>query len=427
MLLIFAHCKKESKDEIPPEIEVFGPASNQIYNMGDSIPVSFSVSDNLNIEFISVHLTDQNGIIVQGQYSLSEYNKGKNYFSSFLYPLIDVSLESGNYYIKISAGDGSSITSKNIPLSIYSPLLKQGYCIAFKRNNFQFESVYADTNFNLNSFQNCTYTSLPVAFMLSGKQKIYAVAGKNAEPLKTFDLSNFQLSNTEYSNANSQPYFTCGKEDNNYFYVGYYNDSVSMRYPSGNPVLSFSSGDPGNFPSEISILESSIGIQFLSKTGAINQFIVFDKMSGQSLCSYFNFNSNIRAFSVGNNKSILLEESGNGTNSLSMLNNITGTVLFLSTLPSGQIKDVVQIDVNTLLIAHSNGNLYQYQYNSNTVTPVWSNSAINKMVFSSSENLLYAVNATKIELFSKTSTGINFIQNYTFADTVCNVKIQFNR
>ena len=426
LLVIFSACKKEKNDEEPPSINCYSPGYNSAFNMSGNIRVTGKAIDNVNLEFVYFYLSDHNGNSVQGAANFTEYEVGKEFNFDFEYPLFDESLETGNYFFCISAGDGNSITTTRIPVFINSPLNKKGYCFNFKRNNFQYETSVADTNFQLSILSGSSFSQKPNGYLLSNRYKILGLVGKSPEAFKEFSIQNSQTLSTLPSLNASLPYFTCSGQDKDFFYIGYYNDSIEKRIPGGNSQLSYSCNDPNFYPSSISALDGVLAIQFISKTTSGNRFILFNKNNAQVLATYYNNSERIFSFEDGNGNSYLLENLLNGSR-ISLMNNSSGNVVQLLNLPGGKITDACQIDGTSLLIASTDGNLYQFSYNPLNLISIFSSHTFEKISYSSDENKVYGANGNRFEIFEKNPFSLTQKGNFLFSDSIMDFKVIYNR
>jgi len=131
ILLLFAFfgCKKKNIDEKGPQIAFEQPTAGSTFNYLDEIPISASVKDETTIERIQVQITNSSN---QSFLQTIEYNEVVN--DKQIHTFIshdDLYLNSGVYYVKITATDGEneSIAFREIILTEAPTVLKHVYVI----------------------------------------------------------------------------------------------------------------------------------------------------------------------------------------------------------------------------------------------------------------------------------------------------------
>ena len=108
VLALFS-CKKDVDDK-GPEITFNTPLENQTFNVNDYVTVNATVTDNVKISAVSVSLldADQHFAHITVPLTVSSPSMTVNY----QYILDNIHLETGFYYIKISASDGENDSNK---------------------------------------------------------------------------------------------------------------------------------------------------------------------------------------------------------------------------------------------------------------------------------------------------------------------------
>ena len=93
-------------DEIPPVVIVDTPVENQSVQVPETLKVRAAISDEKALCQVAVTLLDANQIPVAAP--ISQSVEGSRFNLEVDYPITDLYLESGTYYLRISAFDGTN-------------------------------------------------------------------------------------------------------------------------------------------------------------------------------------------------------------------------------------------------------------------------------------------------------------------------------
>ena len=102
LVLAISSCK--DKDELPPDISILTPSEGTIYSVYDTVFTSFEISDETQLTQASVELVNSNFIPVTPKTVVQNYN------GSAALVIDDKLLETGDYYVLITALDGTNET-----------------------------------------------------------------------------------------------------------------------------------------------------------------------------------------------------------------------------------------------------------------------------------------------------------------------------
>ena len=115
LIIVFYGCKKD-EDTIAPIVNITTPYDSQFFSVYDTMSIAAEVSDETKLERITLSVVDKDR-----QPALHTVNievNGNKRSISFPYILFDLHLESGVYYVKISASDGRNETSSYRKINI---------------------------------------------------------------------------------------------------------------------------------------------------------------------------------------------------------------------------------------------------------------------------------------------------------------------
>jgi len=101
-LLLSVSCAE--KDTAPPDVQITAPAEYASFAVLDTLEVYFTVSDDREVETVTVKLVNTDLITVSAQVQQSVGRPSYSGFASL--PITDRQLESGSYYVMVTASDG---------------------------------------------------------------------------------------------------------------------------------------------------------------------------------------------------------------------------------------------------------------------------------------------------------------------------------
>ena len=109
-------CKKEVDSD--PQIVIISPTENQQFNVLDTIQVKCIVCDDNGIENIKTVLVNESLIPVLNPVNYYPQTENKNIDLEILYPVDDIHLESGKYFILVRAFDGTNFKNKYVSINL---------------------------------------------------------------------------------------------------------------------------------------------------------------------------------------------------------------------------------------------------------------------------------------------------------------------
>ncbi len=233
VLIIFC-CKKDNLDNINPAITINSPTASQHYNVLDVITITGSITDNRNIESVTISLLDANNIHVLNSIAL-EPNTASVLLNEQM-EINNVHLSSGSYSLKIKASDGINHTDYYVEIYISeSPTIRQGSFVfsntgsitqITKLDNGLNATPFATLNGDfLNGFVNSYYQEVVACGKVSGNLIALSSAGAN---------QNWMISN----NVSGWSFFTGLMQIEKEYFVGYYDGSIKSFTQNGTPKFS---------------------------------------------------------------------------------------------------------------------------------------------------------------------------------------------
>jgi hypothetical protein len=226
-LFLLGSCSKDEADE-KPLVKITSPSHLSTVNGFDTIQVSASISDDRNIERVTVSLRDANDINV-----LTTVIKRPNtstYQLDIAYAFNNLLLERSTYHFNISAFDGKHTTTEYVAIA-YSevPRTRQGVFIVSdspSRTSF----YLLDQNYSANFYQSVQGDHLKTIVDAHHQQLVHCSAINGS--LQAIDLI---TSNPVWNLSLNNPFYTGFYNLNQNLYLGKRSGGVQGYDKNGNP------------------------------------------------------------------------------------------------------------------------------------------------------------------------------------------------
>ncbi|HTA63248.1 MAG TPA: hypothetical protein VK835_12360 [Bacteroidia bacterium] len=410
-------CKKDKKDTLPPSITCTAPSSGQHVKMFDTLTVSATVTDDQHLSFINVTLTDLNHTPLQPSQPI--HIQSASFSFSIKYILTQYHLETGNYFIQITADDGYNTVSFYQPIFIVeSPTQLWGYCTVLKNTS---------TTINFVDTANAPLSSLVLSHAYNGikygayYQQLY-VNGKGTQAFQSFNVQATSINQTVNYTATAtvnQVDYTSLYTDGTRPYVGFLNSDVNSFDNMGAYGISYRLNDMNYYP-YLFTKTSNYGVGvFKSKIAANSDKIVAFSSFGAFYNSLGLPSPNFKVIAIfekGTDGVCVLGNDASNQAQGYIYNIIDGSSTPLTGLPvSGKILSAVKVNNNYMAFStSSNTYLYCYSTPSNNISLPFSaqklayQPKLNRLVAAVGFNLnSYYVGTDTLTSISGTHSSIN--------------------
>lgn len=187
LILFSTGCKKEAEDGSSPEIIFNRPHTGDQFFFQDAIPVKANVTDDKNLESIRIQITNaQNQVFLQ---SILYKNEGTSKSIETAIFVDDIYLESGTYFVKITANDGinESVAFQEIQIYGQPRTLEKVYVVRqLNTTNMTLDTV------NQNGYQIVMSMFLKYAGgALDSRNKVMMILNKYDNSIFLFDAFDF--------------------------------------------------------------------------------------------------------------------------------------------------------------------------------------------------------------------------------------------
>jgi hypothetical protein len=389
-------CKKD-KDVTAPKISFNTPIENQSFNVFDYVTVNASVSDETHLESVNVRLLDVNHSPVHVIVPVSV--TGSSMTINVPYLLDNIHLETGIYYIMISASDGEhdAFAYRRIYIVAVPRTLKQ-VLLTTSTGSAQTDLSYIDSAFTT----IVPFHTFSGDHLGSGVSSYYQQAFHCGNYTGDFTAVGLAYNTIRFNYAaspSSAPYFTGFWNDEQYSYVGRYDGSI-RGYNDGGAGVFAATALSGCYGQHF----FKLGDRLLAEerniiTGAKALVVYFSAGGVEQNCSMM---QDVAEFCEKDAGNVFLfgNVSGQGVIQLydKTANNLWSPYPF--SLATGSLLSALELDPDTYLIALSNGTIYKYQYSVNSVTTYMTGFTAIKMRMDEANNVLYIVEANKVSKFS---------------------------
>jgi len=418
-ILFCLSCKKD-KDVTAPTITISSPSESQQYNALDTVKVTITVEDETALKQIDITLTDYNKIPVLATKTIVPQDKKVTL--TILYPLNDINLLSGTYYIWVKASDGinDQNTYRSINISAVPQVLKYIYIFSFGNSTTvhllrQTPSGNPQHLFDINGDFSSSAAS-------SKSQLIYS-CGKTFGNLHAYNIAdNLESWTIPVSSNPPFPYFDYIGCYNNILYVSFYDGYIRGYYNNGSPTITAIT------PSKAHPMKLCAGSNYLyadheNYSGTSRTFGVYYLTSGmlkQQITTDFQA---VEIFEKDDdNVFIFANQSGQG---IMELYSISGNGVWAPhTIPTGKINDVLQIDENNYIIAHQSG-MYKYQYDNNSLTSYVLGINATSIKYNPTTSEIFASSGSEIMVYDYASHSL--INTISVADSIMDFQLLYNR
>lgn len=358
LLIVVFSCKK--KDTTPPDIKIKSPAALSQYNVGESFQVLIHASDNKDLQYIKLSITDKNLNDVTEVWPIA-VNSNPTDISKYI-AADDIHLPTGTYYIHASAFDGTNTGSDYVQITLQAIPL-------------QLQDVYVvETNSGTSSIYKVNNSSTT---MVSGFSGTYSGGGANSynqyltlgangsggvygyDPV--YDIQTWKVNEAQ----TLFPYTIRCKEDqfSHEMYWSHGSGEVKSYSNSGSVKTSFVT-QTGLFPEDLLITSNYVLVEEVggNSTHTLN---VYNKGSGAFVQSY-SVNGDIVGMELKSSDDVYMVVNESGTTAIYVYTISSNSAWQPVANQTGTPTDLAIVDPGEILIS-TTSNLYDYTYQNSNI------------------------------------------------------------
>ncbi len=420
-------CSKD-KDEIKPTVTINSPYSLQQVNGLDTLQVLATISDDKNIESVSVSLRNANDIPVLS--TVTKTPNTKDYDLNISYFFDDIHLLSGQYDLTVSASDGENTTTKYVTVFLNeTPKIREGAFVVSNTGSTS-DIYYLDNLYSGSFYKSINGDYLGAAVNSYDQQLIHASAGTvPSGNVKAIDLkSGLNSWNISIINSPPTPFYTGFLYDNQSTYLGKYNGGIQAynHFGAGN----YNAANIAGFNVESALIHENMMItEQHALFGGSVKLVPYWMASGDPVGINATLLPNddvVGMFTNTSNEVVVISNDAILNGNLTFYDPSTGS---LTSFPIGlgKIDDCVEIGIGIYLLTH-NGNVSKINVNSgfpfSTPTLFISGIGATSMWYDYLLDELFVANGSVLTVHN--TSGIQ-IGSYTHVNTIQEVIFWYNK
>jgi len=410
-------CQKEKVDSIP-EITIYSPVENQVFDVWDTIQIDADISDKINLISVKVGLVNQELISVQPAVYL--YPQSPSFKLRIDYPISETNLVSGEYYLLIKANNEFNYRNNYQKIFINELPRQLDKIIVLTEKNLNLIGVFSVTETDPATILFDIEGDFAASESDSKNKRLY-VAGLNQFNLLTYDFETFEL----VWQKDVFPPLPLHVSDCLYFdeelyasFASYY--IYGYRY-DGSLVFN-TSVEEGILPSRLFKFNEFVLADLQSKTGGNNFLSTYYQVTGaekQRLIIHFKV---VEFFSADDdNLLICANENNNGL--LKMYDPYGNILTDLLNVP-GTIICCVKLSETDFLIGSNNGN-FLLSLNPASLNPVLPEIVPYRFRFDPLNQKIYSSEPNLINVISYPAMTVQ--NTFTLTDSILNFHLIYNK
>lgn len=416
-------CKKDSPAGYP-SVQISSPYSGEYFNVPGTIQVTGHASDSKQLTAVNVYIANAKNMAVEQTVKIPVTSNSMNISLGYL--LNDIHMPGGEYYMTISASNGTNISSAFQQIYVDALPTKRTAIYAITRNSAGVHALKINSSFEdslgftvsgdySSSDINSYYQQLYIAAHDSGNLNVYAVPqGGTVWGIE--------------GPVTSAPYFTnvyC-KEDVEF--ISYYNLGYVKSFNHSGAIQATYTIFPGYYPIKTYLWNGFLFIEEKSMSSSQESLWMFYEASAASYKQAALGGPVVAMYGFDNDDIFVFGNNSSGGAYMHMYKISTNLFYSPISLASyGNILSAAQINANTYLIGFSDGKIYQYTYNPNSIVPYISGITASNIRYDSINNQVITSSGNVV---SEYNVGINngtFVTSVTLPDSVMDVRILFNK
>lgn len=416
LLSLLLGCKKRTNDI--PQISLSAPANLSNHAYGNALNVKGSVSDRNEIKQIKVELlkSDLQSTTVQNAKQLNELNPNFN----VILDLDDIHLESGKYFIKVTAFDGEGFGSEYLEINYQgAPKTRKGLCGLFEDAGiFSIDSLslsngsWGNILVSSDSILDMEVQSYDQYLIWSANSKLHGKALKNIDPSwdksGAFDFPEYDFQHLRMTDAVEN--LLLSRSDGNIQLINSAGGTLQTLPPfqTGYKVKSFIKSDNKFYAILKHYSTGDRKIVHYSSLGIVQQ-------------NYSQQMDVLALFALSNSELLLI---GNENNQAKMKVHYTGAGGFYEPYNFGtqKVLDAVALNTQSYIIL-MNGGLYRYTYTNNNLLQLNGNS-YKGIAYDQVNNVIAAFTDYQIDFLDVNG---QLIQSFTSSKKLYQLKFWFNK
>jgi len=418
---LFFACKKDTTLDTP-SVQIIAPVGLQTFNVFDTIIVQAHVSDADGLKSVNISLTNDQSVQVLGAVTVNITSNSMTF--NWPYILSDIHLASGQYYITVTASNGTNSFSAYQKVYVNAVPTKRVTVYAFTRNAGSVQVWQIDSLFHLSSGP-LIQGNFSASDVSSYYQQVYIAAFDTGSVNALAFPSNGTLWQVPGIDSPT-PYFTNVYSYGDAAYLSLYGGYIKYYNHQGAVQLSVSTGTQ-YYPIKTFVWNNYIFAEEKNLSSSAENLVLYFASSGMGYQQIVLLGPVIAMYGMDNNDVFVF---GNQTSGGPYMEdyNVSGNIFYAPySLPSAKLLSVVQLNSNQYLLGFNNSTIYQYTYNPvNFLTYISGVNASHMKYDAVNNQLIVTSNKTVQEYNCGISSG-TLVYSTSLPDSALDVQILFNK
>ncbi len=423
-LLALWSCAGEDNFNPSPQIRVLKPAGELSVNIPDSVHLSAEISDSDTVRRITLNLLDSAKKPVSSPVVIKP--ERVFYVLDFHFPVTDTLLESGKYFIRITAFDGKKEFARTISVNLQAvPKQVRGF-VLISLNGQGFSVDRYSKGFDplqKRTFRDEYHSSI----YYSAERLLFLTAKKNI-PLIALHMDKITTQwQKDFVSSFDHHFLDAMQISDSRLYTAYSSENKLVAYSfSGNPVMEIFL-DGNYFPGKLALSDEFIFLERVQYGFSDRKLGLFYRQTGGHSETYelpFSEVYSITSLNADSLAMVIKENSmkENSMNKLVLFNHRNQVFSRLKDLEGKPVQST-HMDNGVLLIATSK-KLYKYNFNDNRLDEIYTG-AIKTFRYDDTEHLIYILTSSEMVLIDA-ALGIE-VNSFNLQQEIIDFHLMYNR
>lgn len=418
LIIVITSCKKEVNSD--PQIVIISPTENQQFNVLDTIQVKCIVCDDNGIENIKTVLVNESLIPVLNPVNYYPQTENKNIDLEILYPLDDIHLESGKYFILVRAFDGTNFKNKYVSINLDEvPKELEKLIVLTKSDNFTTNVFSVNPVFEIE--EEFIIDGNYISSDISSKYRQLYFTGDIPCKLFVFDLEENEL---DWSVDASMPY--------PFFSNVYYNDGTVYTSSENGNITGYNNVGTVNLstdfttdslPTKLLIHGEFILSDLKLRTGLQRLIATYYLVSGvkkQQIITNFK----VIDFYLVDEDNIIVFAVQNNTGKIFIYNVTENYISEPVFIFNSEITSTAIINKSNFLVG-TNNTIWLFNSSNYSTTSVIEGITASQLEYDELNEIIFATELNNINFFQYPSGELINAVNY--GDSILNIHLLYNK
>ncbi len=416
-------CHKDSPPDYPTVI-ISSPYSLEYFNVPTTIHVTGSVSDAKSLTSVTVYIANSGNTPVE--HSIQVPVTSNNMSISLTYSLDDIHMAGGEYYMTITASNGTNTQSAFKQIYVDALPTQRNAVYAITRNSAGINAWKINS-----SFRDSLSFTVPGDYSSSDVNSYYQqfyIAAHDSGNMNAYSVPDVAPYWSITGAVTSSPYFTniyC-KEDEEF--VSYYNLGYVKAYNHYGAIQATYNILSGYFPIKTFLWQGFLFVEEKSISSSQENFWSFYEASTAAYQQAVLSGPMVAMYGYDNNDLFVFGNNNSGGAYMQMYNihtNLFHSPISLSSY--GKLLSAAQINASTYLMGFSDGKIYQYTYNPNSITPYINGITASNIRYDSINNQVITSSGKMVSEYNYGLSSGTFVTSVNLPDSVMDIRILFNK